>query len=108
MTPQRYSPQFLTDLFEDWNANQQSQFPLSLNQFCLDWAVPRSTFQGWLKKQAVATLPADRFYSAPASEAKTVVKFESGIDAHTADVLRLLANELKSVVTDITEILDRL
>ena len=105
---QYYTQTFITNLFEEWNQRQQSDFPPSMRQFCLDWAVPRSTFQGWLKKQAVAALPADRFYSAPNSEAKTVVKFESGIDAHTADVLRLLANELKAVVTDITEILDRL
>lgn len=109
MNQQNYTQQFVTDLFEDWNENQQSDFPLSMRQFCLDWAVPRSTFQGWLDRQATATLPADRFYTPPAAPAEpVVVKFESGIDKPTVEVLRMLANELNAVVSDINEILERL
>lgn len=105
MNQQTYTPSFLTDILDEWNYNQTEAIcPMSMRQFCKDWNVPRSTFQGWINKQAVATLPSDRFYSKPT---ETDTK-KPPIDTPTVEVLRLLANELSAISSDLNEILDRL
>lgn len=106
---QTYPPSFVTDILEDWDYNHQGPFVRSMTQFCRDWNVPRSTFQGWLSK--ATPLPAERFYSPPDTAAEpAVAKFKSidAVDASTAEVLRMLANELSAVASDLNEIVNKL
>lgn len=106
MSQKQYTPSFLTDILDEWDFNQtRAQCPISLRRFCEEWNVPRSTFQGWLRKRNPDPLPVSRFYSEPtdATEQK-----KAPVDKEVVEVLRMLASELAAISTDLDEILDKL
>lgn len=106
MSQKQYTASFLTDIFDEWEYNQtHAQCPMSMRQFCEDWNVPRSTFQGWLEKRNLDTLPVDRFYAKPADTPETK---KAPINAEAVEVLRMLASELSAISTDLDELLDKL
>jgi len=106
MSQKQYTPSFITDILDDWDLNQnEAQCPVSLRRFCEEWNVPRSTFQGWLKKRNPDPIPVNRFYagSTEATEAK-----KAAIDKEVVEVLRMLASELAAISVDLDEILLKL
>lgn len=106
MSQKQYTPSFLTDILDEWDYNQnEAQCPVSLRRFCEEWNVPRSTFQGWLKKRNPDPLPVNRFYAGP-TEATEVKK--AAIDKEVVEVLRMLASELAAISVDLDEILLKL
>ena len=106
MSQKLYTPSFLTTILNEWDYNQnKAQCPVSLRHFCEEWNVPRSTFQGWLKKRNPDLLPVNRFYAGPteATEGK-----KAAIDKEVVEVLRMLASELAAISVDLDEILAKL
>ena len=106
MNQRQYPSNSVAQILEEWEYNQtKAQCPLSMRRFCEDWNVPRSTFQGWLSKQNLESLPLDRFYAKPISVPEAN---KAPVSKEVVEVLRMLASELSAISTDLDELLDKL
>lgn len=104
-----YTSVIVNAMLEGWEYNQQKKSPLSMREFCEEWNVPRSTFQGWLRKDRIAL--ANNINALRANEEGKSSKIKpsrSDVSSQTTEVLRMLANELSAISSDLNEIVDQL
>lgn len=101
----KYTHEYIQDVLSDWEFCDNSN-DKSMREFCEDWDIPRSTFQGWLKR--AEALPENRYYFAPKQEVEDTFIPTEGRSPAVGEVLQLLAHELSDIAANLSAIASKL
>jgi hypothetical protein len=100
-----YTTESVDDLLNQWTVHREQGW--SQRSFCEEFGIPRSTFQGWLRKQESD----NNFINIPAAQpvnSRTANNGDSVVSAEARQVLGMLINELNAIVSDLDELVTNL